>query len=85
MLTTDDGTSNPYKVRTADGLNSDAWILLTSLVPADEAAEVRPTPTLPPARGTPDRGRTLHLIDRRYVVVTGIRTTATLSAEGDSD
>ncbi len=41
MLTTDDGTSNPYKVRTADGFDNDDWILLTSLVPADEAAAVR--------------------------------------------
>mmetsp|Transcript_34654 Transcript_34654/g.72669 ORF Transcript_34654/g.72669 Transcript_34654/m.72669 type:complete len:769 (-) Transcript_34654:316-2622(-) len=38
MLITDDGTGNPYKVRTADGFDGDSWILLTSLVPADEAA-----------------------------------------------
>ncbi len=47
MLTTDDGTSNPYKVRTADGFDGDGWILLTSLVPADEAAAVRPAPHPP--------------------------------------
>ena len=41
MLTTDDGSSNPYKVRTADGFDDDGWILLTSLVPVDEAAAVR--------------------------------------------
>jgi hypothetical protein len=54
MLTTDDGTSNPYKVRTADGFDSDTWILLTSLVPADEAAAVRPPP-----RSASDGGATI--------------------------
>jgi hypothetical protein len=55
MLTTDDGSSNPYKVRTADGFECDSWILLTSLVPADEAAAVRPPPP-PPPHPAPTRG-----------------------------
>ncbi len=49
LLTTDDGTSKPYRVRTADGFDCDFWFLPTSLVPADEAAAVRPPPRPRPA------------------------------------
>jgi hypothetical protein len=41
MLITDDGSSNPYKVRFADGLESQDWFTLKALVPAEEQDAVR--------------------------------------------
>ena len=41
ILTTDDGSCMPYRVRTADGVEQSNWFMLNNLVPADEAAAVR--------------------------------------------
>ena len=37
----DDGSSNPYRVRTADGVEQGHWFVLDYLVPVDEASAVR--------------------------------------------
>ena len=41
MLITDDGSYTPYKVRFADGLECQDWILPDALVPAEEQDAVR--------------------------------------------
>jgi hypothetical protein len=41
VVTIDDGTSNPYKVRTANGVEHSHWFELGYLVPVDEAVAVR--------------------------------------------
>ena len=84
MLTTDDGTSNPYKVRSADGFENDCWILLTSLVPADEAAAVRPAPhphPMDPMTHVSERSAHCGLIHPRYgdgLVGVRVQTTVTV-------
>ena len=40
----DDGSVNPYRVRTLDGEDHGYWFPIDNLVPADEAASVRPSP-----------------------------------------
>jgi hypothetical protein len=39
-----DGTSNPYRLRTADGVQQDYWFYLDNVVQVDEADAVRIPP-----------------------------------------
>lgn len=40
VITTDDGSANPYRVRTADGVEHSNWFFLDYLVKVDDAAAV---------------------------------------------
>jgi hypothetical protein len=52
-IVSDDGSSNPYKVRTADGVEHGHFFILDYLVPVDEAVAVRCHSTRPVRRHTP--------------------------------
>jgi hypothetical protein len=52
VIVSDDGSSNPYKVRTANGVEHGHYFILDYLVPVDEAVAVRCHSTRPVRRNT---------------------------------